>query len=58
MPALDACFKHGVKHIVFTCADRGGDEASDSNPTAVGHNACKFRIENYLKEKAPGNGVT
>lgn len=58
MPALEACFKHGVKHIVFTSADRGGDVASDSTPTAVVHNASKFRIENYLKEKAQGHGAT
>jgi uncharacterized protein YbjT (DUF2867 family) len=58
LPALDACFAHAVRHIVFTSADRGGDVTSDSNPTAVAHHAAKFRIEQYLKEKAQSCGIT
>lgn len=55
LPALDACIAHGVRHIVFTSADRGGDVESESNPTPVVHNAAKFRIEKYLKDKTEGH---
>lgn len=58
IPALDACVANSVKHIVFTSADRGGDGASDSNPTTVDHNAAKLRIEQYLKEKAESHSIT
>ncbi|KAF9074510.1 hypothetical protein BDP27DRAFT_1317230 [Rhodocollybia butyracea] len=48
---IDASLTHGVKHFVFTSADRGGAVLSDTNPTPVPHIATKHRIEVYLKEK-------
>lgn len=51
---IDASIAHGVKHFVFTSADRGGEGISDTNPTPVGHIATKYRIELYLKEKTKG----
>jgi len=57
LPPIDASIAHGVKHIVFTSIDRGG-AASDQMPTSVGHFAAKYRIEQYLKEKAAGSGTT
>jgi uncharacterized protein YbjT (DUF2867 family) len=57
LPPIDASIAHGVKHIVFTSIDRGG-AASDHTPTHVGHFAAKYRIEQYLKEKAAKSGVT
>jgi uncharacterized protein YbjT (DUF2867 family) len=51
---IDASIAHGVKHFVFTSADRGGDIVSDTNPTPVAHIATKYRIELYLKEKTTG----
>jgi uncharacterized protein YbjT (DUF2867 family) len=54
---IDASIANGVKHFVFTSADRGGDVASDRNPTPVAHIATKFRIEQYLKEKSAGTSM-
>jgi uncharacterized protein YbjT (DUF2867 family) len=39
----------GVQHIVFTSTDRGGQIASEGNPTSVPHFASKFRIEEDIK---------
>ncbi|KAK5111248.1 hypothetical protein LTR62_005276 [Meristemomyces frigidus] len=46
--ALDA----GVKHIVFTATDRGGDGKSDTEPTNVPHFASKYNIEQDIKAHA------
>jgi uncharacterized protein YbjT (DUF2867 family) len=51
---IDASLTHGVKHFFFTSADRGGDILSETNPTPVPHIATKYRIEQYLKQKAQG----
>jgi uncharacterized protein YbjT (DUF2867 family) len=51
---IDASLAHGVKHFVFTSADRGGDILSETNPTPVPHIATKYRIEIYLKGKTSG----
>lgn len=51
----------GVEHIVFTSTDRGGQTASEGNPTTVPHFASKFRIENDIKAQAaqkPGKKLT
>ncbi|KAF3491389.1 uncharacterized protein GIQ15_00906 [Arthroderma uncinatum] len=58
LPTIDASIAHGVKHIVYTSIDRGGPAASNILPTQVGHFAAKYRIEQYLKEKASKSGVT
>ncbi|KAM0719195.1 hypothetical protein Q7P37_005100 [Cladosporium fusiforme] len=42
----------GVSHIVFTSTDRGGQTASEGNPTSVPHFASKFRIEEDIKAQA------
>jgi len=46
--AVDA----GVQHIVFTSTDRGGQIASEGNPTSVPHFASKFRTEEDIKATA------
>lgn len=42
----------GVSHIVFTSTDRGGQSASEGNPTSVPHFASKFRVEEDIKRAA------
>lgn len=42
----------GVSHIVFTSTDRGGQIASEGNPTTVPHFASKLRIEDDIKAHA------
>jgi nucleoside-diphosphate-sugar epimerase len=54
---IDASLAHGVKHFVFTSADRGGDVVSETNPTPVAHIATKYRIELYLKEKCAATSM-
>jgi uncharacterized protein YbjT (DUF2867 family) len=54
---IDASLAHGVKHFVFTSADRGGDVVSDTNPTPVPHIATKYHVEQYLKEKTKGTSM-
>jgi uncharacterized protein YbjT (DUF2867 family) len=51
---IDASIVHGVKHFVFTSADRGGAAVSDVTPTKVPHIASKYRIEEYLKKAVAG----
>lgn len=46
--AVDA----GVKHIVYTSADRGGVERSERDPTPVPHFISKFNIERDIQDKA------
>lgn len=46
--AVDA----GVKHIVFTATERGGQLESDTNPTVVPHFASKYNIEQDIMDKA------
>lgn len=46
--AVDA----GVKHLVYTSADRGGDDRSEWDATPVPHFASKFRIEIDIQDKA------
>jgi len=47
---IDAAVSHGVKHIVFSSVDRGGDEKSWRNPTAVKHFYQKHAVELHLRE--------
>jgi uncharacterized protein YbjT (DUF2867 family) len=51
IPFIDAAVAHGVKHIVFSSVDRGGDERSWKNPTNVKHFYQKHNIELYLRDK-------
>lgn len=52
IPFIDAAVAHGVKHIVFSSVDRGGDDKSWSNPTDVKHFWEKHNIELHLRDKA------
>ncbi|KAK3305888.1 uncharacterized protein B0T15DRAFT_213610 [Chaetomium strumarium] len=52
IPLIDAAVEHGVKHIVFTSVDRGGDEKSWTNPTHVKHFLTKHNVELHLRDKA------
>lgn len=49
IPLIDACVSHGVKHFVFTSADRGGPGKADDDSTLVPHFITKFNVENHLK---------
>lgn len=49
---IDAAIEHGVKHIVFSSVERGGDEKSWTNPTNIKHFREKHNIEIYLRDKA------
>jgi uncharacterized protein YbjT (DUF2867 family) len=55
---IDASIAHGVKHFVFTSADRGGEEVSNVTPTPVAHIASKHRIEEYLINAAARTSLT
>lgn len=48
----EAAAKSGVKHFIYTSADRGGSERSDRDPTPVPHFISKFNIEQRLKTVA------
>ncbi|KAK5448143.1 hypothetical protein LTS15_009167 [Exophiala xenobiotica] len=52
----DAAVVHGVRHFVYTSADRGGAAQSDREPTAIKHFASKFNIENHLKTVCKESG--
>jgi len=51
---VDAAAANGVKHFVFTSADRGVH--SDTDGTVVPHFQSKFNIENHLKAVAAKSG--
>ncbi|KAK1760269.1 NmrA-like family domain-containing protein 1 [Echria macrotheca] len=55
-PFIDAAVAHGVRHLVFSSVDRGGDERSWTNSTDIGHFAAKHEIELYLRDKASTSG--
>lgn len=46
---VDAAASHGVRHFVYTSADRGGPERSDRDKTSIKHFASKWNIENHLR---------
>ena len=48
----EAAVKAGVKHIVFTATDRGGQPNSDTDPTNIPHFISKYNIEKDIMEKA------
>jgi len=56
IPLIDEAVAHGVKHIVFTSVDRGGDEKSWTNPTNIKHFLAKHNIEIHLRDKAGKEG--
>jgi len=52
---VDAAAANGVKHFVFTSADRGVN--GDTDPTPVPHFQSKFNIEQHLKKVAAETGT-
>jgi len=56
IPLIDAAVEHGVKHIVFSSVDRGGEKKSWENPTNVKHFWQKHNIEIHLRDKAQKEG--
>ncbi|KAM7190867.1 hypothetical protein V8F20_009551 [Naviculisporaceae sp. PSN 640] len=52
IPLIDTAASHGVKHIVFSSVDRGGDDKSWTNPTNIPHFKSKHNIEIHLRDKA------
>lgn len=53
---VDAAAANGVRHFVYTSADRGGPERSDKDATEVKHFASKYNIETHLKRVAEERG--
>jgi uncharacterized protein YbjT (DUF2867 family) len=51
---VDAAAANGVKHFVFTSAERGVD--GDTDPTPVPHFQSKFNVEQHLKHVAAESG--
>lgn len=52
---VDEAIRNGVKHLVYSSVERGGDAASWENPTPILHFQSKYRIERYLRDvSAPG----
>jgi uncharacterized protein YbjT (DUF2867 family) len=52
VPFIDAARDHGVKHLVFSSVDRGGEKKSWSNPTQIQHFIEKHEIELHLRDHA------
>ncbi|KAG9233656.1 putative NmrA-like family domain-containing protein 1 [Amylocarpus encephaloides] len=50
IPLIDIAIEKGVRHIVFTSADRGGPERSETDATIIPHFGTKMGIEKSLKE--------
>lgn len=51
---VDAAAAHGVKHFVYTSAERGVN--GDTDPTPVPHFQSKFNVEQHLKKVAAERG--
>ncbi|KAK8138234.1 hypothetical protein PG984_001614 [Apiospora sp. TS-2023a] len=52
---VDEAIRNGVKHLVYSSVERGGDVASWENPTPILHFQSKYRIERYLRDvTSPG----
>lgn len=52
---VDGALKNGVRHFVYTSAERGGDAPA---ATAVPHFASKHAIETYLHDRTAGSGMS
>lgn len=48
----DAAAAAGVKHFVYTSADRGGTARSDGDPTKIAHVISKYNIEKHIQQMA------
>jgi len=58
IPFIDAAVAHGVKHVVFTSVERGGDEHSWNNPTNIKHFYEKHAVELHIRDKAADGSFT
>lgn len=54
---IDEALKHGVEFFVQTSVDRGGEEKSYDNPTAIPHFISKHRIEHHLVDKSKNTNM-
>ncbi|KAI2602564.1 NAD(P)-binding protein [Hypoxylon sp. NC1633] len=58
---IDESVKAGVKHLVYSSVERGGDEASWDSPTPIPHFQSKYQIERHLRDVTntgkPGAGM-
>lgn len=54
----DAATKAGVKHIVFTATERGGQLKSENEPTSIPHFVSKFNIEKHITSTSARNDAT
>ena len=50
MALIDESIKAGVKHLVYSSVERGGESRSWENPTPVPHFRTKHRIEQHLRD--------
>lgn len=48
---VQAAVEAGVRHIVFSATERGGQQKSDNNPTYVPHFRSKYNIEQDILKK-------
>lgn len=48
----NAAVAAGVQHIVFSATERGGQQASDNNPTTVPHFRSKYNVEREIISRA------
>ena len=53
VPFVDAAARHGVRHVVFSSVDRGGEPASWANPTGIKHFYEKHAVELHLRDGLP-----
>ncbi|KXT04740.1 hypothetical protein AC578_9693 [Pseudocercospora eumusae] len=49
---IDEAKKHGVKCLIYSSVERGGDAESWKTETTVPHFQTKYRVEHYLRENA------
>jgi uncharacterized protein YbjT (DUF2867 family) len=56
IPFIDAAISAGVRHFIFTSADRGGPVKSETDSTIVPHFGAKMAIEKHLKTAAETDG--
>ncbi|KAK3386339.1 hypothetical protein B0T20DRAFT_427297 [Sordaria brevicollis] len=53
IPLINTAVEHGVKHVIFSSVDRGGDEKSWDNPCSeIPHFVAKHNIELHIRNKA------
>jgi uncharacterized protein YbjT (DUF2867 family) len=53
---IDESIARGVKHLVYSSVDRGGDKVSWDIETPIPHFQTKYHIEHYLRDTAGARG--